>query len=123
MFPKTMSELSINGEWPELDNKEVEELIAQEFWYDGECKDQANVLYIRASGKWFRLYFDYSIIFWRPGDNGFQNEYADRSIYPFINFGKELSVIGSKISSCVGGLIEGGAQVEFIFSNGKSFIV
>ena len=118
-----MSELSINGEWPELENEEVEGLVAQEFWCDGECEDQANILYLRASGEWFRLYFDYSIIFWRPGDNGFQNEDVDRSMYPLVDLGRDLGVVGSKILSCVGSLISGGAQVEFKFSNGQSLTV
>ena len=123
MFPKTMNELSINGEWPSLENSVIEELIAQEFWSEGKCEDQVNVLYVKVSGNWVRLYFDYSIIFWRSGDNGVHDEGADRSMYPLIDLGAQLGVVGNKITSCVGSLIDGGAQVKFKFSGGQSLTV
>jgi hypothetical protein len=61
MFLENMKseELSVNGEWPDLKTKIIEKLIAQEYWYKGKLDEAANVIWLKISGKWFRLYFDY----------------------------------------------------------------
>ncbi|WP_444918331.1 hypothetical protein [Microbulbifer sp. JMSA003] len=40
-----IDKISINGDWPEIENKELEKLIAQEFWCENKREDQANILY------------------------------------------------------------------------------
>ncbi len=121
-----MSKPSINGEWPKLENRTIEKLIAQEFWCDEKLEDEANVLYIKASGEWYRLYFDDEIVFWRNGSNGLQDETASRNQefgYPLVDWGHKLGVEGATVSSCTSRLTSEGAQVEFVFSNGRSLAV
>lgn len=79
-------DVSIVGEWPNLIGGVVQEVIAQEFWCDRELEDEANVLYLKVSDKWHRLYFDYEVIFWQTGSNGLD----DPSAYRGKEFGYPL---------------------------------
>ncbi|WP_413663483.1 hypothetical protein ACG1BZ_20780 [Microbulbifer sp. CNSA002] len=121
-----MDKISINGDWPEIENKELEKLIAQEFWCKNKREDQANILYIKVSGDWIRVYVDYEILFWRSGNNGLEDPKASRETdfgYPLIDWGKTLGIEGTVIKSVSANRITGGAQIEFKFSNNKVFKV
>src|SRR5258706_16435246 len=43
-----------------------EQQLAQQYWFEGRCIDEANVLFMRIdSGNWLRFLFDCGKLFWR----------------------------------------------------------
>ena len=124
MFIKNMEseELSVNGEWPDLKNKIIEKLIAQEYWYQGELDEAANVIWLKISGKWYRLYFDYGIVFWRESNEKpiyVKPETGEDYDYPLNDLTEKYNLSGKRIDSCEGSVITGGSQVVFKFENGQ----
>ncbi|WP_148261962.1 hypothetical protein [Methylomonas methanica] len=118
-------ELSVNGEWPDLKTKVVEKLIAQEYWYKGELVEAANVLWLKVSGKWHRLYFDYGIVFWRESNEEPHYVKPDANEdydYPLNDLTEKYNLYGKTIESCEGAVIAGGSQVVFKFVNSKTII-
>ncbi len=118
-------ELSVNGEWPELNNKVIEKLIAQEYWYQGVLDKAANVIWLKITGKWYRLYFDYRIIFWKESTESpaySKPESSGEYDYPLTDLTEKYELSGKHIKDCVGSVIPGGSQVKFIFQNDKSII-
>lgn len=117
---------SIVGEWPNLIGGVVQEIIAQEFWCDGILEDEANVLYLKVSDKWHRLYFDYEIIFWKTGPNGIDDPSADRGKEfgnPLRDLVQELDLSGQKITKCERLILPNGIAVNFQFSNGVTTVI
>ncbi|WP_444888420.1 hypothetical protein [Microbulbifer sp. JMSA008] len=42
-----MEEFEVNGHWPQIENQSLQEMIVQEFWYDGVLEEPANVVYLK----------------------------------------------------------------------------
>ncbi|PPD04180.1 MAG: hypothetical protein CTY29_06665 [Methylobacter sp.] len=125
MFLENMKseELSVNGEWPDLKTKIIEKLIAQEYWYKGKLNEAANVIWLKISGKWFRLYFDYGIVFWRESNEEphyVKPEANEDYDYPLNDLTEKYNLSGKAIESCEGSVISGGSQVVFKIENGKT---
>ncbi|MBB5322911.1 hypothetical protein [Marinobacter oulmenensis] len=117
-----MSELSINGEWPSLEGKVLQELICHEMYYQGKLEETANVTFIKVDGHWLRLYFDYDIIFWRakysvpqPYEMPEHNSY-----FKTRDVGAELELCGQIIKSVAAKGLKRGVEIEFKFDNGRS---
>ena len=123
MFQKMdTTEPRINGEWPDVLNKKLDELIVQEYWYAGKQEEQANVVWLKINGAWLRLYFDSAIIFWRSSEN--EPSYSapgpnESHNYPLRNLGAELRVRDQTIVKCEPTVIVNGAQVTLSFGNGR----
>src|SRR6516165_3282035 len=64
-----LEELDINGDPPALAGLTCQELLVQQYWYSGRLEDEANVIFLKFGQRWYRLYFDSGIIFWRPQDS------------------------------------------------------
>lgn len=119
-------ESSIIGDWPVFSGGEIQELIAQEFWCDGKLEDEANVIYLKVSNEWHRLYFDYEIIFWKKGPNGIDDPNADRGKdfgYTLRDLKAELGLKNQTIIECTKEVLLKGVAVLFRFSNGKNIQV
>lgn len=119
-----MDELEISGVVPELNGKALKKLIVQEFWYDGICEEEANVVYLNVDNTWYRLYFDCGIVFWRQDITDFENEHIikfDETVYKFRDLGNEFNIAGSQIVYCETEAIENGTKVTFNL-NGRSSI-
>jgi hypothetical protein len=57
--------LEINGDVPDLSGIVCHEIVIQEHWYDGAINDRMNVAWVSTDGGWYRIYFDYGIVFFR----------------------------------------------------------
>ena len=60
--------VEVNGAQPGIEGQVCEELLAEELWHDGRMETPANVVHLRFSGAWYRLYFDTSEVFWRESE-------------------------------------------------------
>ncbi|MEP5837469.1 MAG: hypothetical protein ABJ322_07105 [Marinobacter sp.] len=113
-----MKELEVNGKWPQIEKQSLQEMIVQEFWFEGVLEEPANVVYLKINDHWLRLYFDCGILFWRQDSEGLEDELASRSNdtgYPLIDLAAHLNVKGAEIVHSIGKVVPGGSEVEFQF--------
>ena len=97
-------ELEINGIWPVLENGMLEELLCSEMWYQGKLEEPANVIFLKVNGNWYRLYFNYGIIFWRVDKEG-PKEYTMpkyESHFKVVDVGRNYGLVNNLIESVVG---------------------
>ncbi len=116
------NEPEINGNWPDLEGNRLQEMLAQECWFQKDLEEEANVVLIKVEGIWHHLYFDSAIIFWRiSSDEPHEIKPADRAevSYHLRDLGSELELSGRIIKSCTARAIRGGSEVEFDFDGGK----
>ena len=75
-----MEEVEVNGYWPKIKRQTLQEMIVQQFWYEGVLEEPANVVYLKVNNGWFRLYFDYGIVLWRKDNEGLEDELASKKV-------------------------------------------
>ena len=120
---KIDSSLEINGEFPPIEQRELTRLICEQFWYDGELKDSANVVHLYVDNHWFRLYFDCGIIFWReqsaaPEPYSYLDNTATKVEFRLHNLLTEIGVESCLIVSVEASEISGGSMVKIALSSG-----
>ena len=118
-------ELDIHGEPPALAGEICEAFLCEQFWYEGVLEAPANVTHLCFGGRWYRLYFDWGIIFWRPADaspaswaipeEGFE--------YPLVDVGAESGVLGARLAEYRMEPAERGSRVTFLFDNGRRVVL
>jgi hypothetical protein len=64
-----VEDLEIYGTPPDIEGKYIDEIYVQPFCYDGKISDEANVVFIKFEGKWWRLYFDFGMIYWQKTED------------------------------------------------------
>ena len=117
------SSLEINGKFPHIEQKDLSKLICEQFWYDGELKDPANVVHLCVDNHWFRLYFDCGIIFWRdqsaaPEPYSYLDKSAAKVETRLQNLLNEIGVESCLIVCVEAREISGGSMVKIALSSG-----
>lgn len=117
-----MESLEINGDAPQLAGLLCDAILCVEYQHAGQLVEPANVVYLCFGGTWHRLYFDYGIIFWRPGECGPESYEAPEldSSYPVVDVAAERGLLGQRLSRYEMEPIKGGSRVCFVFEGGKS---
>ena len=112
----------LNGRPPVIEGAVCDALRIQEHWYQGQLNDPCNVVYLKLSGTWYRLYFDHGFVFWRDGDEPPEQFEAPEieAIYKYVDLGKKLGVEGRKLTSGIIAAAHGGNSVSLTFENGIS---
>ena len=116
------NEPEINGVWPDLEGKCLQEMFAQECWFQKDLEEEANVVLIKVEGTWHHLYFDTAVIFWRIStDEPHEVKPPDRAevSYHLRDLGAELDLSGRIIKSCTARVIPEGSEVELGLEGGK----
>jgi len=118
------SKLSINGEWPALEGKALQAMICHEMYFEGELEELANIVSLKVSGKWLKLYFDYDIIFWRNAKAPSEEcgILEQDSYFKLTDVAKKFSFQGDIVDRLDARIIENGVEVAFNFNSGKSII-
>ena len=125
-----MNKISINGEQPRLEGKKPLELICHEMYYHGKLEELANVSHLHVDGKWYRLYFDYSIVFWRTQESDQSHENSPQSYkieeldcsFIAVDVAEKLKLKNEVIKSITPTIVNNGLEVKFDFGNDKSLI-
>ncbi|PFH10097.1 hypothetical protein BCF11_2506 [Collimonas sp. PA-H2] len=117
--------LEINGIPPKLAGKICEGLICEQFICSGESVASANVTYLRFDGIWYRLYFEFQLVFWRVFDGEPKPwEVAEKTwAYPHTNVGEMFGILGQRLLSYEMLLTPKGSKVIFIFANNQSVLI
>lgn len=113
-------DLDVDGEWPRLDGRACECLVAEEYWHQGQLDEPANVVWLRSGGTWHRLTIDCGIVFWRAADHG-PSACSMSELGAEVrlrDLGRELSLIGKAIAKIGGNAIPRGAEVWVQFQAG-----
>ncbi|KZN66427.1 hypothetical protein N473_08535 [Pseudoalteromonas luteoviolacea CPMOR-1] len=116
--------LDINGKVPNLIDHVLEELLCTEMWSEGTLEDQANVIYLKVNGCWFRHFFDCAIVFWRNQDKApksYEMQELD-SYFKVVDLAHNLDIKGLKIRSFETYSIKGGSEFVFTFENSRSIV-
>ena len=116
--------IEIDGIPPRLTNQLCEELICQQYWYQGKLAQEVDALLLKVNGRWHQLYFDAGTVFWRiqheePVAQPEGTEFA----YPLINIGEKFSIKDSIISDCITEPLVSGARVVMVFEDKGSLFI
>jgi hypothetical protein len=114
-------ELDIHGHPPSFESVRCDELLCQQYWYQGELCEPANVVYLRAGPTWHRLVLHYGIVFWssqedEPQSGGIPEIGAE---YRLDDIGTRLDLAGRVVESYEASAVAGGVQVCFRFEGGR----
>lgn len=118
--------LKTDGIPPRLAEQVCEELICQQYWYQGKVQQEVDALFIKVNGHWHQLYFDSGVVFWRIMDDApraVEQQPDDLFVYPLINVGEKFDVRGSLIADCVTEALIDGVRISFIFADNGSLMI
>lgn len=120
-----MFQLDIHGDPPALGGQICEAILCEQFWHDGVLDAPANVTHLCFGGRWFRLYFDWGIIFWRPADASPApcSVPAEGYDYPLVDVGAESGVVGARLVEYRMEPTERGSRVTFLFDNARRVVL
>lgn len=116
-----LEHLEVNGREPAILGEVCERMIAIEYSHAGKVIEPANVVFLRFSGQWHRLYFDYATVFWREdsdGPQGFTAEELDAS-FRTVDLGQAFGVQGLVLREIVYVPLANGAAIHLHFEDSK----
>jgi hypothetical protein len=113
--------VDINGDQPAIIGQICEALVAIEYSHEGTVVEPANVIFLRFAARWYRLYFDFGIVFWRPSDEGPEVFVADELDASFLpqDVGADLGVTGRRLAAINYDALDDGSRVVFQFDDGR----
>ena len=113
--------VEVNGREPDIVGQACERLVAIEYHHAGNLVEPANVVFLRFSGSWHRLYFDFATVFWREdsaGPEGFVAEELDATFRP-VELGRIVGVQDAVLAEIAYVPLPEGAAVHLRFESGK----
>lgn len=117
-----VKDLDVVGTWPDFAGKVLDQLIAQEAWFAGECDDEANVVWLRVDGAWHKLYFDGDAVFWAPTPEGPAQPTDPQGTpdFPLNDLGTGHNLHGQRIAEIAGNWVDEGSEVSLRFDGGQA---
>ena len=110
-------DLYIDGSWPDFAGKTLERLIAQESWFEGELDDEANVVWMCVDGRWYKLYFDGDVVYWREVNDG---PASNGESFPLNDLGEKHELAGLALDACHGDAVADHPAVSLAFAGGRT---
>ncbi len=113
----------VDGSPPDLRGQVCEELLCQQYWYDGALADEADVVLLQVRGGWFQLCLDGGAVHWgsQPGEPvPRKSDTGTLFAYPLVDLGSRLGVRGHVISDWRVEDTEGGETVFLEFECGST---
>lgn len=107
--------LEVNGTPPKIVGRACEGFICQAYTCNGEPVASAHATYLKFGGAWFRIYFEFRVVFWRP----FEGEQKPWEAYPHTDVGALAGVVGQPLASYEMLPTVQGSKVMFRFENGR----
>ena len=125
MTNSTELTIAVNGTPPIISGSVCEGFICEGFFYKDEPEASASVTYVKFDGVWYRLYFEYQLIFWRTfKSEPLPLEITEESFrYPHTNVGEMARVVGQKLLIYEMLPTPEGSKVIFNFSDGSRIVI
>jgi len=117
-----MSLLQMNGEQPQIIGAICEAFVVQSF-YDGDrLADPANVVFMKFSELWVRVYFETNTVFWRTGMSPGQPINSTLEHGLLLNDLSEMSSVVGRVLSEIQyrGTETGDVELSLIFAGGAT---
>ena len=117
--------LEIDGIPPRLTDQLCEELLCQQYWYQGKLAQEVDALFLKVNGRWHQLYFDAGIVFWRIQQEApvlVEQQARSPFAYPLINLGEKFGIKDGIITECITEPLVEGARVTLVFENKGSLL-
>jgi hypothetical protein len=118
--------LETNGVQPKLEGHVCEELVCQQYWYNGKIANEVDVLFIKADGRCCQLYFENGVVFWRNQQElpqPVEQKPGDTFAYPLIDIGEKYQLKNRLITVLNLEPMPQGAKVTFEFENGGILVI
>ena len=118
--------IEIDGIPPRLTDQLCEELLCQQYWYQGKLDQEVDVLFLKVNGRWHQLYFDAAIVFWRVQQEApvpVEQQAGSPFDYPLINLGEKFGIKDSIITECITEPLVEGARVTLVFEDKGSLLI
>jgi hypothetical protein len=115
-------QIEVHGIQPNIEGLVCEQLMAEEYWHDGNLVSSANVVYILVSSCWHRLTIDRGELFWRssqPTPEPYQMSKL-KSEVRIIDLGILYGVKQLVLDRIDSKTIDDGAAVIFVFRGGRT---
>jgi len=112
----TPDPVDVNGEEPPIVGSMCQRIVAIEYTHAGAVLEPANVIFLKFADQWYRLYFDYGTIFWRPstsGPEGFVATEIDAGFRPVEIAGFERA----RLLALTYSVIDQGSEVRLKFES------
>jgi len=111
----------INGDEPPIIGDICQSLYLMQYQEGSQITDQANVVYFQFSGKWYRLYFEGSTIFWRETEKPEEPINSNlESALALINLNECTDYVGKIINNISYSRNATEISAELAFEQGKS---
>jgi hypothetical protein len=118
--------LEIDGIPPRLTNQLCEELLCQQYWYQGKLAQEVDALFLKVNGRWHQLYFDTGIVFWRIQQEApvlIEQQAGAPFAYPLIDIGEQFAIKDCIITECITEPLVEGARVTLVFEDKGSLFI
>ncbi len=117
--------MEIVGSPPELAGLVCEAIVRQQFIYNGELVDDANVVYLCFAARWHQLIIDNGVVFWRSSPEAPKPLTAedDSFEYPLIDVGLSAGLTGCRLESYRVEDTPSGVEVIFLFDNRRTIVI
>lgn len=118
--------LDINGIQPKLEGHVCEALICQQYWYNGKRENEVDVLYIKADGRSYQLYFENGVVFWRNQQeipHAFEQEPGSPLSYPLVDLGEKYKLKDRLIIDVKFEPLPDGVKASMEFENGGELVI
>lgn len=124
MTNQPLLEIDVNGQAPDLAGAVCEAILLQQYVFAGTLEDPANVIHLKFSGQWHRLYFDYGIVFWRLSDTAPEawSDTDEQWDNPLFDLGATADLAGLQLDRYAMTSIHGGSEVSFMFVGGRTVV-
>ena len=114
-------ELDIVGCPSSLSGLKCDELLVQEYWFNGKLFEQAHIVYFCFDKQWHELFIDCGIIHWRVQDSR-PTEYSyDECDFKIVELSEYFKIKNVILNQYIAEANESGVLVHFYFANGIIF--
>jgi hypothetical protein len=118
----TPDPVDVNGDEPPIVGLTCQRIVAIEYTHAGVLVEPANVVFLQFSDRWYRLYFDCGVIFWRPSSSGpesFSAPEIDAGFHP-VEIAAGFGVEQHRLLAITYSAIAEGSEVRLNFESGPT---
>jgi len=109
---------------PKLQPATCQGLMAKEYWYRGNLRGDAGVLFLKLSDTpWHRFFIDSGAIFWKTVSEPDPPEEFEEYRYALADIGRAHGLIGRKLTKVTPVEFPGGGEIRLEFGFGDVTLV
>jgi hypothetical protein len=115
--------LAFHDPIPDVRQQRCSALLVQEYWYQGELEDEANVLFVRLDDRWHRFFIDAGLVFWKSVESPDLPPSAADHSYRVNDVGSAYDLKGKRLAQIEAVDLDGGGAIRLAFEGGSLVIL